>query len=293
MEKSRLIEKIENGKQMGVRGIIERDGREFAYTYAVQKICDNYVAYTEELYLDEMYYYEMQYDKRSRFVVYDTLSEVFEIFRQKYNVLPEDMTTPKGNKFFWDKNINLVRYTGETSSFMLTKNKIYNLLSVEKKWFRIVDDSGEDYLYPPELFERIYGDIIFRSLDMILSYKDTMDYWYDEGFCYARELLEDFSEDDWKALSAVILSKGADYQKKLVYCFDGADEVHELKIIEKLLSVDDDELFIICVDSLRNFSIDSLNKRLLDKIKAKSDIPDKLSGIVIEEFLKKAGGIYE
>lgn len=273
MEYSKLIQKIENGKQVGITKIIKRDERDFLCEYAIQKIRDNYVAYSQEYYLDEMYAHEGEFNElNEHFEIYETLSEVFEIFRNKYNIRPEDMNTPKGNKFFWDKNINLVRYIGETSSLTLTHNKIYYVWDVEKKWFRIIDDSGEDYLYPPEIFERIYGDIMFRKLDMILSYNDTMDYWYDEGFCYARKILEDFSEDDWKALSAVIRSKSVDYQKKLVYCFDGSDEPHELKIIEKLLSVDDDELFIMCVDSLRDFSADTLkNKRLIDKIKAKSD----------------------
>ena len=46
-----------------------------------------------------------------------------------------------------------VRYLGKTSFLMLTHNKVYDVLSVERKWYRIVDDSGEDYLYPPECFE--------------------------------------------------------------------------------------------------------------------------------------------
>lgn len=46
-----------------------------------------------------------------------------------------------------------IKYNGETSFLELTHNKIYDVISVEKGWYRIIDDSGEDYLYPPELFE--------------------------------------------------------------------------------------------------------------------------------------------
>lgn len=46
-----------------------------------------------------------------------------------------------------------VKYKGETSFLIATKKKIYDVLSVEKGWYRIVDDSGEDYLYPPEMFD--------------------------------------------------------------------------------------------------------------------------------------------
>lgn len=37
----------------------------------------------------------------------------------------------------------------------LTQGKVYPVLRVEKGWYRIVDDSGDDYLYPPELFELV------------------------------------------------------------------------------------------------------------------------------------------
>lgn len=48
-----------------------------------------------------------------------------------------------------------VRYIGESEELVLMNGKIYDVLSVEKTWYRIVDESDEDYLYPPELFENI------------------------------------------------------------------------------------------------------------------------------------------
>ncbi|MGE5494606.1 MAG: hypothetical protein ACM3S4_04825 [Burkholderiales bacterium] len=35
----------------------------------------------------------------------------------------------------------------------LTVGKVYNVLSVERGWYRITDDTGGDYLYLPELFK--------------------------------------------------------------------------------------------------------------------------------------------
>ena len=37
----------------------------------------------------------------------------------------------------------------------LIDGKIYEVAEISKKlgWYRIVDESGEDYLYPPQLFE--------------------------------------------------------------------------------------------------------------------------------------------
>ena len=46
-----------------------------------------------------------------------------------------------------------VRYLGQTDFLVLTHGTLYEVLSVERGWYRIIDDSGEDYLYPPDCFE--------------------------------------------------------------------------------------------------------------------------------------------
>ena len=46
-----------------------------------------------------------------------------------------------------------VKYHGESSPVGLIDNKVYDVLSIEGEWYRIVDESDDDYLYPPECFE--------------------------------------------------------------------------------------------------------------------------------------------
>lgn len=46
-----------------------------------------------------------------------------------------------------------VRYLGKTNKLILTHGKVYEVLSIERGWYRIVVDFGEDYLFPPECFE--------------------------------------------------------------------------------------------------------------------------------------------
>ena len=45
-----------------------------------------------------------------------------------------------------------VKYMGE-SDVSLINGKVYEVLSVESGWFRIVDETEEDYIYPPDQFE--------------------------------------------------------------------------------------------------------------------------------------------
>lgn len=58
------------------------------------------------------------------------------------------------------------RYMGKTDPLILTHGNIYEVLSVEKGWYRIIPDWGEypdadppGYLFPPQLFEVVEGSI--------------------------------------------------------------------------------------------------------------------------------------
>ena len=53
-----------------------------------------------------------------------------------------------------------IKYIGETVPLELTQNKIYDVISVEKNWYRIIIDEPieDDYLYPPHLFEAVEND---------------------------------------------------------------------------------------------------------------------------------------
>lgn len=49
--------------------------------------------------------------------------------------------------------VKKVKFIGESNPYTLLFGKIYDVLSIEGKWYRIVDETGEDYLYSPDLFE--------------------------------------------------------------------------------------------------------------------------------------------
>ncbi len=45
-----------------------------------------------------------------------------------------------------------VKYVGKTD-VSLTNGKIYSVLAIEEGWYRIVDNTDEDYLFSPDEFE--------------------------------------------------------------------------------------------------------------------------------------------
>lgn len=46
-----------------------------------------------------------------------------------------------------------VRFLGESSPMTLTKGNVYEVIAVEGDFYRVIDDTDEDYLYPKDLFE--------------------------------------------------------------------------------------------------------------------------------------------
>ena len=58
-----------------------------------------------------------------------------------------------------------VRYIGNSRE--LNKNQIYEVLSIESDWYRIIDNSDEDYLYSPEGFEVVEKEPIPPTIEPI------------------------------------------------------------------------------------------------------------------------------
>lgn len=44
------------------------------------------------------------------------------------------------------------KFIGKTDAVSMINNKVYEVISIEQGWYRIVCEEGEDYLFPPELF---------------------------------------------------------------------------------------------------------------------------------------------
>ena len=48
-----------------------------------------------------------------------------------------------------------VKYIGDDDPLSLRNGKTYNARILKKNWYGIVDETGEEYAFPPELFEII------------------------------------------------------------------------------------------------------------------------------------------
>lgn len=46
-----------------------------------------------------------------------------------------------------------VKFLGKVQTLALENGKVYEVMSVEMGWFRIMTELDEDYLFPPEQFQ--------------------------------------------------------------------------------------------------------------------------------------------
>lgn len=129
---------------------------------------------------------------------------------------------------------------------------------------------------------------MYRELDNLISADTTVDSWYDDGCIIASEILSEFSPRDWEELSNKVLTKSLEWQKKLAYCLDSDCNMYELKILLSLLSTEDEELFEICIDTLRSFMTSESKQMILDNPSILHRVNDLLpnAGVAVKRILE-------
>ena len=120
-----------------------------------------------------------------------------------------------------------------------------------------------------------------------------VDYWYDEGFSIAQDMLSEFSSDDWVKLEEGLLYASIGWKKRLAYCLHNNNNMQELSILLELFNTEDIELLELVVDSLRGFDTKEC-KRLIQKnslvvttVKEKIKCSSPIIAKVLTDFLIK------
>jgi hypothetical protein len=134
---------------------------------------------------------------------------------------------------------------------------------------------------------------MYKELDNLLSANTSVDSWYDDGCVIASEMLSEFKPSDWVKLSNQVYHKPLEWQRKLAYCLDNECNLYEFDILLSLLSTNDEELFEICIDTLRSFTNLEIKKMILDNPNILHRINDSLHTAslpvkkMLQDFLSK------
>ena len=138
-------------------------------------------------------------------------------------------------------------------------------------------------------------DNFVKFLDEIFVENTSEDYWYDVGVDEVQNMLRKFSREEWKLLGRLIKIKSTEWQKKVIYSFDEKGNDKEIKIIMDFNDTDDNELFEICIDSLRYL----INEKTQKLIWEKPELLEKIQSIILKnnsitksiyiDFLERVG----
>ena len=134
---------------------------------------------------------------------------------------------------------------------------------------------------------------MYKELDELLGQSTTDDSWYDDGFIIAQDILNDFTDSDWELLTQEVMEKDKEWQKKLIYCIDNQIIEKELIVSCKLLQVQDDELWEMCIDALRSYdnemghSFIKKNPQIIHMAKDRINKVGKVERAILEDFILK------
>lgn len=85
------------------------------------------------------------------------------------------------------------------------------------------------------------------------------DYWFDEGYDIAREMLNDFTIDDWNKLIQISYDKSYEWNIKVAYAIDDNCGLGGIDFLLNGIEKINNELITSCIDSLRSYNVDILN----------------------------------
>ncbi|MBC2205222.1 hypothetical protein [Listeria booriae] len=128
---------------------------------------------------------------------------------------------------------------------------------------------------------------MYKKVDEVLSENSSDNYFFDDEFMYVRELLNDFTEDDWKYLIRYLRSKEDKYKIRLAYCIDEDTGMDGFNILLELLN-ENDEVAEYALDSLRSFNHEPY-KNLIASDKAvikKAEVLQKNASLPVKRILE-------
>ena len=119
-----------------------------------------------------------------------------------------------------------VKYIGKVDTPALIYGKKYEVISVEKGWYRIMTELDEDYLFPPELFvniETMEYQSVMMSYDEVIAIMKTGE----------SDLFFEVSGVEYAILIDVDMGVCT---YKLSYCGDGIEGSEEFACLDDLLA---------------------------------------------------------
>lgn len=131
---------------------------------------------------------------------------------------------------------------------------------------------------------------MLTELDEYLNSNITDDYWYEEALFICEDIIREFTDDDWNKLKDMIPKEDMRWNIRLVECLGDIQNEYAIECIITMLSINNNDLFISCIDSMRDMNIHLHNDDLqIIVCKAKSLLDESTPPVkkVLQSFIEK------
>lgn len=128
---------------------------------------------------------------------------------------------------------------------------------------------------------------MLNELDKYLKSDMLEDYWYDNVLFICEDIIQKFSFTEWSRLKDIIPKNNIRWNIRLIECLGDINNQYSVECILKMLNIDNDDVFIACIDALRDMDMSLLNKEIIKELKRKAELLLKESILPVEKILKK------
>lgn len=113
------------------------------------------------------------------------------------------------------------------------------------------------------------------------------DYWYDNLLCICEDIIQKFSLTEWNKLKNIIPKDDIRWNIRLVECLGDINNQHSIECILEMLNINNNDVFISCVDALRDMDILLIDEKNIKKLKRKAELLLKESTLPVQKILEK------
>jgi replicative DNA helicase len=134
---------------------------------------------------------------------------------------------------------------------------------------------------------------MLEEFEAIINDDTSDDYWYDVALFLCQKMINSFSDEEWEQLSERINDYSEKVQMRCAECLSDSENKNSLSMILKLSDTQNRELFVTCVDSLRDMDTSSLlqseKENLLQRVKEYSADASSFENAVFNALFNSIG----
>jgi len=109
-------------------------------------------------------------------------------------------------------------------------------------------------------------------VDLTFIYEDSTDYWYDEGYRLAQNVLHNLSASQWDELCAAWASQSLEWQDRLAYILGDGPASREVDLLIDMYLIGQADVVLRAAEILRGLALEHVRTAAVRRIGDPEDV---------------------